>query len=125
MTNSSTEVFQKYIRIATVQPDPDYYPAVEFLIEEAKTVGLSSQTIECLPGKPILILSWEGSDPSLSTIMLNSHMDVVPVFPEHWIHPPFSAHKMSQRKKLYIYTLGWFVGPPKKCITKKSLSYLN
>jgi len=93
MTNSSTEVFQKYIRIATVQPDPDYYPAVEFLIEEAKTVGLSSQTIECLPGKPILILSWEGSDPSLSTIMLNSHMDVVPVFPEHWIHPPFSAHK--------------------------------
>ena len=102
MTNSSTEVFQKYIRIATVQPDPDYYPAVEFLIEEAKTVGLSSQTIECLPGKPILILSWVGSDPSLSTIMLNSHMDVVPVFPEYWIHPPFSAHKVSQKKYTYL-----------------------
>ena len=32
-------------------------------------------------------------DPSLSSIMLNSHMDVVPVFPEHWTYPPFSAHK--------------------------------
>jgi len=25
--------------------------------------------------------------------MLNSHTDVVPVFPEHWTYPPFSAHK--------------------------------
>ena len=25
--------------------------------------------------------------------MLNSHMDVVPVFLEHWTHNPFAAHK--------------------------------
>ncbi|XP_015775121.1 PREDICTED: aminoacylase-1-like, partial [Acropora digitifera] len=41
----------------------------------------------------VVILSWEGSDPSLPSIMLNSHMDVVPVFPEHWTYEPFSAHK--------------------------------
>jgi len=40
-----------------------------------------------------LIITWIGEDPSLSSIMLNSHMDVVPVFPEHWIYHPFSAHK--------------------------------
>ena len=27
------------------------------------------------------IITWEGSDPSLSSVMLNSHIDVVPVFP--------------------------------------------
>ena len=27
------------------------------------------------------ILTWEGSDPSLPSVMLNSHVDVVPVFP--------------------------------------------
>lgn len=27
------------------------------------------------------IITWEGSDPSLPSVMLNSHIDVVPVFP--------------------------------------------
>lgn len=27
----------------------------------------------------------------LPSIVLNSHMDVVPVYEEHWTHPPFSA----------------------------------
>ena len=40
-----------------------------------------------------MIMTWEGEDPSLTSVILNSHTDVVPVFPEHWIHPPFSAHK--------------------------------
>ena len=29
----------------------------------------------------MVIITWEGSNPSLPSIMLNSHMDVVPVFP--------------------------------------------
>ena len=29
----------------------------------------------------MVVMSWLGSDPSLQSIMLNSHMDVVPVFP--------------------------------------------
>jgi len=34
-----------------------------------------------------------GKDPSLPSLVLNSHVDVVPVFPEHWKYDPFSAHK--------------------------------
>lgn len=45
------------------------------------------------PNRPVLILTWRGSDPSLPSIMLNSHLDVVPVFPEHWETDPFAAHK--------------------------------
>lgn len=40
---------------------------------------------------PIIVLTWVGSQPNLPSIILNSHMDVVPVFPEHWTHPPFGA----------------------------------
>lgn len=40
---------------------------------------------------PIVVLTWKGSQPNLPSIILNSHMDVVPVFEEHWTHPPFAA----------------------------------
>lgn len=40
---------------------------------------------------PIVVMSWIGENPTLPAIMLNSHMDVVPVFEEQWSHPPFAA----------------------------------
>ena len=93
--NPATKVFRDYIRIPSVQPDPDYYQAVEFLVEQAQSLGLPYRTHECCPGKPILIITWEGSEPSLPSVILNSHMDVVPVFPEHWTYQPFSAFKVG------------------------------
>lgn len=41
--------------------------------------------------KPICIITWTGTEPTLPSIVLNSHMDVVPVFSEMWTHPPFAA----------------------------------
>ncbi len=41
-----------------------------------------------------LLYRWRGSDPSLKPILLNAHMDVVPVEPgteARWTHPPFSG----------------------------------
>ena len=46
-------------------------------------------------------MTWVGSDTSLGSVMLNSHIDVVPVFPDQWDHPPFSAHKTED---------GWIYG---------------
>ncbi|KAI5635548.1 peptidase family m20/M25/M40 domain-containing protein [Phthorimaea operculella] len=43
-------------------------------------------------GKPVCVISWPGSDPGKPSIMLNSHMDVVPVEADQWKFPPFSAH---------------------------------
>lgn len=55
-------------------------------------MGLRVQ-IECpvTPSKPIIILSLLGTQPELKSIILNSHMDVVPVFEEYWTHKPFDA----------------------------------
>lgn len=40
---------------------------------------------------PVLVITWTGSQPELPSIVLNSHMDVVPVFADRWTHPPFAA----------------------------------
>ncbi|XP_078595531.1 aminoacylase-1-like [Branchiostoma floridae x Branchiostoma japonicum] len=87
--------FRDYLRIRTVHPDPDYAGAVVFLQHYADELGLPSKVIEVHPGKPVVLMTWEGQDPTLPTILLNSHTDVVPVFPEHWCCEPFSADKME------------------------------
>lgn len=45
-------------------------------------------------------MSWIGEQPTLPAIMLNSHMDVVPAYPEQWSHPPFAAH-IDENGRIY------------------------
>ena len=33
------------------------------------------------PGRDVFIMTWEGKDPTLKSVVLNSHTDVVPVYP--------------------------------------------
>jgi len=89
----SVTTFREYLKINTMQPDPNYEPAVEFLSKLAKDVGLECNVVRVMPNRPIVIMTWLGRDQSLKTLLLNSHMDVVPVFPEHWTYDPFSGHK--------------------------------
>lgn len=88
--------FQQYLQINTAQPKPQYYKAAEFLLSQAKFISLESQTLEFVKEKPLILLKWPGSDPSLPSILLNSHTDVVPVEQEKWAHDPFAAHLDSQ-----------------------------
>jgi len=76
-----------------MQPNPDYIACMEFLKKQAVRLDLPYKIIECVPGKPIFVMTWKGTDANLPAVMLNSHTDVVPVFLEHWTYPPFSAHK--------------------------------
>lgn len=39
------------------------------------------KVLEIHARKPIVIITWKGTNPELPSLMLNSHMDVVPVFP--------------------------------------------
>lgn len=59
---------------------------------QAESLGLTYEIITVKdPKKPLMLMTWEGTDPDLPTILLNSHMDVVPVFEEYWTYPPFGA----------------------------------
>uniref|UniRef100_A0A2K5DKG9 Aminoacylase-1 n=1 Tax=Aotus nancymaae TaxID=37293 RepID=A0A2K5DKG9_AOTNA len=92
----SVTLFRQYLRIRTVQPKPDYGAAVAFLEERARQLGLSCQKVEVAPGYVVTVLTWPGTNPTLSSILLNSHTDVVPVFKECWSHDPFEAFKDSE-----------------------------
>ncbi|CAH1185343.1 unnamed protein product [Phyllotreta striolata] len=92
--------FREYLQIPSVHPNVDYAPCVEFLKKQAKTLGLPVQVFSTNPGKPIVVLTWTGKEPLLPSILLNSHMDVVPVFPEKWTYKPFDAH-VDEKGNIY------------------------
>jgi len=89
----SVTLFREFLRIKTVHPNPDYKGSCAFYQRLASQYGLEYRQFELSPGKTNVILTWKGSDPSLPSILLNSHTDVVPVVTEFWNHDPFGAHK--------------------------------
>lgn len=67
-------------------------PCVEFLRRQANLMDLPMKVYyPANEQNPVVVLTWKGLNPELPSILLNSHMDVVPVFPENWTHPPFGA----------------------------------
>jgi len=86
--------FREYLRIKTVQPDPDYETAIAWLENQAKEIGLEFNIVRFNSTDSFTVwLTWGGTDPGLKSILLNSHIDVVPVDPSKWTYDPFSAHK--------------------------------
>jgi aminoacylase len=95
--------FQEYLRIDTAQPSPDYAKAAAFITSQAESMGLESQTLELVVGKPLVLVKWPGRKSSLPSLLLNSHTDVVPSEPDKWDHHPFSASLDSSGR---IYARG-------------------
>uniref|UniRef100_A0A8C2P593 N-acyl-aliphatic-L-amino acid amidohydrolase n=1 Tax=Capra hircus TaxID=9925 RepID=A0A8C2P593_CAPHI len=112
----SVTLFRQYLRIRTLQPEPDYGAAVAFFEERALQLGLGCQKVEVAPGRVVTVLTWPGTNPKLSSVLLNSHTDVVPVFQEYWSHDPFEAFKDADG---YIYGRG---AQDMKCV---SIQYLE
>lgn len=68
-------------------------PCVEFLKGLAHDLSLNVSVIRpANEQNPIVLMTWEGQQPELPSILLNSHIDVVPVAEEYWTFPPFGAH---------------------------------
>ncbi|XP_017057636.1 aminoacylase-1 [Drosophila ficusphila] len=100
-SDEEIQYFREYLRIPSVHPNPDYVPCVEFLKRQAEQIGLSMNVYyPANDQNPVVILTWKGLEPELPSILLNSHMDVVPVFPENWTHPPFGA-EMDEEGRIF------------------------
>lgn len=66
---------------------------MNFLKKQADNLDLAVTV--CYPANekcPVFLMTWKGTEPELSSILLNSHMDVVPIDEARWSHPPFAAH---------------------------------
>ncbi|XP_055588182.1 aminoacylase-1-like [Uranotaenia lowii] len=99
-SNEEIRLFREYLKIPSVHPNINYDGCVEFLKRQAASLNLPVQVIEVHPRNPIVIMTWQGTDPGAKSIILNSHMDVVPVYPDQWTHPPFSAH-LDKEGRIY------------------------
>lgn len=53
-------------------------PAVNFWLKLATEQGLYTNVYWFTDGYPIVVIKWPGLNSTLGSIMLNSHMDVVP-----------------------------------------------
>jgi aminoacylase len=93
MEHIAVTKFREYLRINTMHPKPDYNGCADFLEKYADEIGLEFDKVEMVTGKPIVVITWFGSDPSMKSIILNSHTDVVPVVLEKWTVDPFEAVK--------------------------------
>lgn len=60
---------------------------ISFLKKQSDSLGLPYKIYYAVPKKPIFVITWEGKNPSLPAVLLNSHMDVVPVFPVRLQNP--------------------------------------
>uniref|UniRef100_A0A667XX76 N-acyl-aliphatic-L-amino acid amidohydrolase n=1 Tax=Myripristis murdjan TaxID=586833 RepID=A0A667XX76_9TELE len=107
----SVTLFRDYLRLKTVHPEPDYDAALRFLDRIAEELELPMKKIEVFHRRVVCIMTWEGTDPSLKSILLNSHTDVVPVFQEHWKYDAFAAVKDPEGN---IYARG---SQDMKCVT--------
>lgn len=83
--------FREYLRIPSVHPDINYNDCVQFLKKQGEQLDLPVVVYELVPKKPVVVITWKGLEPEQPSILLNSHMDVVPVYEEHWTYPPFEA----------------------------------
>lgn len=119
-TRPEVQLFREYLQIPSVHPNVDYSknilklkgiyihlklkiiyiefapfsaPCIQFIQRQATLLSLPTKIVHpANPQKPVIILSWIGSRPELPSIVLNSHMDVVPVVEQFWTQPPFGAH---------------------------------
>ncbi|XP_062325436.1 aminoacylase-1A-like [Osmerus eperlanus] len=92
----SVSLFREYLRLRTVHPEPDYDAALKFLDRIADELKLPVKKIEVCPHRVVTIMTWEGTSPTLKSILLNSHTDVVPVYQEHWKYDAFAAVKDAE-----------------------------
>lgn len=93
---------------------------MEFLKKQADGLGLPFKVY--YPGgptKPILVMTWVGTQPDLPSVILNSHTDVVPVFADKWTHPPFGAEIDAEGK---IYARG---AQDMKCVGMQYLAAIR
>ncbi|XP_030378033.1 aminoacylase-1-like [Scaptodrosophila lebanonensis] len=118
--NEEIAIFREYLRIPTVQPDIDYTECVAFLRRQAASLDLPVEVVHpVVPSKPVVVMKWMGSEPALPALLLNSHMDVVPVYPERWTNPPFSAHLAEDGR---IYARG---AQDMKCVAMQYLGAIR
>jgi len=85
-----TELLRELVKIDTVNPPGNETKAADFLAEHLKKADFKPEVIESAPGRGSVIARIKGASKAPSLLLL-SHLDVVPATAKEWSVPPFSA----------------------------------
>lgn len=96
---AALERFRAFVRMRTDHPAPTsgYREALAMLRGVCADAGLSYRELELEAGHPLGIATWAGLDPALSSVVLNTHMDVVPAELGKWTKDPWAADVVDGR----------------------------
>lgn len=86
----SVEHFKALLRIPTVNPPGNERPAADYLARLFEREGIEFAIVESQPTRASIVARLRGNG-SKRPLLLNGHLDVVPVDREHWSHDPFAA----------------------------------
>src|SRR5882762_4425740 len=91
VTQEATDLLSKYIQINTTNPPGNEIVAARMLKEKFLTDGIPATTWEPQHGRGIVAARLRGIGKHTKSIILLSHMDVVPANPKEWEVRPFSG----------------------------------
>jgi len=82
--------FRSLLRLDTTNPPGNEKRACEYIGAVLHKEKIPFEILESAPGRANLVARLSG-DGSRSPLLLNAHLDVVPVEREHWSHDPFAG----------------------------------
>lgn len=86
------ELTAAMVRCDTRNPPGDETAIVALLTDVLVGLGASPEVFEPAPGRTSLLATVTGAGPSpRPTLLINGHIDVVPVVEEDWTLPPFGG----------------------------------
>ncbi len=91
LTREATALLQNYLRIDTTNPPGDELAAARMLKDKFLADGVPATVWEPAPGRGVIAARLHGIGRHTKSIVLLSHMDVVPANAKEWRVPPFSA----------------------------------
>ena len=91
VTQEATDLLSKYIQINTTNPPGNEIEAARMLKEKFLSDGVPATTWEPQHGRGIVAARLRGIGKHNKSIILLSHMDVVPADPKEWQVPPFAG----------------------------------
>ncbi len=86
----SLALFKELLRIETVNPPGNERPAAERLARLFAAEGIEHTLVEKSRDRTSIVARLRGEG-TRGPLLLNGHLDVVPVDREHWTHDPFGA----------------------------------
>ncbi len=92
LTAEAISIFRDLLRIDTTNPPGNERPAADYIARILEREGIAFDVTEPAPTRTSLVARLPGNG-SEGPLLLNGHLDVVPVDRDAWDHDPFAAEE--------------------------------